>query len=126
MDHIVVLKVPYRIGIFKRKQGFSFDMQCWKFLCNYTQLAFDEFSIIAEKKGGDVFLNKAIYAAAISYNKWHSIKSLFTEDNVKRWLGKLTVYNYTKLIEAMGNSRIGGKTIAELLPDVIEKDEKKN
>ena len=123
MEHIVIIEVPFLkipfFGYLRRKQGFSFDMQCWNYLSDYTQLAFNEFDVL----DGEKFITKAIYAGAVSYNLWHGRKVKFNEKNVKNWIDNSYRSEIARLITAMTKSRIGGKTIEEYFE--FEETEKK-
>ena len=124
MDHIVTIRVPRRL-MGKRKQGFMFDIQCWVDLSAYTQLAPSEWTFMAEAKGGDEFLIKAIYCGAMSYNKFYKKKINFNENDVRRWIDNTYRKDIGLVIEAMTKSRIGGTSLEELINEEPDKEKKK-
>jgi hypothetical protein len=120
MDFVTEIKVP-RKAIGRRWQGFSFDMYCWCFFSEYTQLAFDEFDVL----GDDKFMRKMIYCAAVSYNKSKGKRVNFNEREVQKWIDRSYTEDWNKVVAAMKKSRIGGDTLEDLM-DQAEGQKKKS
>ena len=115
-------KVKYKLFGFipvRRKIGFTFKMETWMLLSDYTQMAPLDFGFMEESS----FLIKTCYCAARLWYLEHGKKVMFNEDHVKKWIENMKTIDSKELIETLLKSKIGGESIEELIPKVIQAEE---
>jgi hypothetical protein len=119
-----IVKVPFRrFGIrFWRKQGFTFTLETWRRLSDYTGLSVTEFGHIPRDK----FFTVLFLAGAREYNfiQGHYIK--FNEDSVMYWIAKVPYEDVNKIFLTMLGSRIGGESINVLIDKYLDIEKKSN
>lgn len=97
----------------KMTQGFYFCIAAWMYLTDYTQLAIYDWDKIEDVK----LLPKINYCAAWAYNHYKGIATEnLTEDSVREFTDAMTIADGRRLMSAILESRIGGESLADLLP----------
>jgi len=117
MDGLVIVKIP-RKHFGYRKQGFLFTMGTWMMLSDYTQLALNELGALSNER----FISALFYCAAKCYstrgNPWR-----YTEEDVKKWIERMSTKEAQKIMDCMIQSKIGGESLSSLI--ATSEDEKK-
>jgi hypothetical protein len=123
MEGTCIVRVPIkRLGLrFWRKQGFTFTMETWMSVSNYTQLALTELDKLAR----DRFFTVVYYQAARTYDFFNRRFYRYSENDVMYWIAKMPSEDVNKIFSTMLESRIGGESINVLIDKHLDSEKKK-
>jgi len=123
MDYVTKIKDKFLFIPYSKSIGFSFRMETWMLLSDYTQLAPMDFGELNEAD----FISKTCYCAARLYNLENGHKVDFTEDKVKYWIEDcMTTRQGKELVSTLFKSRIGGESLEDLIPKFLNVEKKKS
>ena len=118
-ESIYVMKNPMRgLSLLRKPRiGFAFDMYCWLWMTDYTQLSLNELDMLSPKE----MVIKTMLSAHHSYCMARGEKRKLNEQSFWAIYKRLTQEDLELFISALNNSRIYGKKIS----DFTEQTEKK-
>ena len=104
------MKIKILISRWRTKTvGFNFDMYAWHLKCEHNNIELHQLGEIPQEK----MFSEIIYAAAISYSKDKGRKIRFTQSQLDGWIDKMNHKDSELLGNAILNSKVMGKTVAE-------------
>lgn len=129
MKYEVTIREKVKKGLFnkeevERKIGFTFTIEMWMMLSDYTQLAPLDWGQMESES----FLIKMYYCACRMWHLEQGKEQDFDEGDVERWIEEgLNSKQIKELADVFVKSKIGGESLQDLIPRYVEKpeDEKK-